>query len=68
MFCYPDVEHLQEQFHYMVYALLVDKWEVLLLTTPHLSYSACATCSPQSLVIAFLGDPMTHSLAIFMQT
>jgi hypothetical protein len=68
MFCNPDSKHLWEGFHYALHALPVDKWEVLLSYHPPSSYSACATCSPQSSVVVLLGGPMTHSPEISTQT
>jgi hypothetical protein len=68
MFCYTDTEHVREGFHYTLHALPVDKWEATLTYHPRLSYSACATCSPQNLVIALFGDPVTHSPEISIKT
>jgi hypothetical protein len=68
MFCYPDAEHLREQFHYTLHALPVDKWEVLLTYHPPSIIQCLCYLSSPKLSDCILGDPVTRSPEISTQT
>jgi hypothetical protein len=68
MLCYPDAEHLQEQFHYMLHALPVDKWEVILAYHPPSVIQCLRHLSSPELSDSIFEDPVTRSLVISTQT